>query len=142
MHITLETDYAVRITNCLANTAQRTEAKRIAELTGVTLRFALKILRKLVAAGIVESFKGTKGGYVLAKEPGNITVHDVLCAVEGPYEIARCVDTSFECNRNTEFVTYCRFNRAFQAISKEVQGKLESITFQQPPPESASADEE
>ena len=36
---------------------------------GVTLRFTLKILRKLLLAGIVRSFKGANGGYMLAKPP-------------------------------------------------------------------------
>ncbi len=131
MHITLETDYAVRITNCLAMTDQRIEAKKIAENTGVTLRFALKILRKLVQAGIVKSYKGTKGGYELARPAPQITLHDVLCAVEGPYAIARCVDGDFNCSRNRQYVTYCKFNEAFVAISEDVRQKLNAINFSQ-----------
>ena len=61
MHITLESDYAVRIVYCLARQGGRMDAKKIAEETGVTLRFSLKILRKLVAGGLVSSYKGTKG---------------------------------------------------------------------------------
>ena len=62
MHITLESDYAVRIVSCLTTANKRLDAKTIAERTCVTLRFALKILRKLVAGGIVKSYKGTQGG--------------------------------------------------------------------------------
>ena len=63
MHITLETDYAVRIVYFLAQSGERVDAGRIAEETGVTLRFSLKILRKLVSGGVVMSYKGAKGGY-------------------------------------------------------------------------------
>lgn len=49
MYITLEADYAVRIVDCLARNAIRMDAKTLAAHTGVTLRFSLKILRKLVA---------------------------------------------------------------------------------------------
>ena len=52
MHITLEADYAVRIVNCLTRCKTRMDAKSLASATGVTLRFSLKILRKLVAQGI------------------------------------------------------------------------------------------
>ena len=52
MHITLEADYAIRIVQVLAQNQRRLDAKTISEMTGVTLRFSLKILRKLVAAGI------------------------------------------------------------------------------------------
>ena len=63
MYITLEADYAVRILLYLYEQGKRCDAKTISEDTEVTLRFALKILRKLAAAGLVRSFKGFKGGY-------------------------------------------------------------------------------
>ena len=62
MHITLESDYAVRIVSCLSHQNKRLDAKTMSEKTCVTIRFALKILRKLVAGGIIKSFKGTQGG--------------------------------------------------------------------------------
>jgi len=56
MNITLESDYAVRIVDCLASQPQRLGAGIIAEMTGVTPRFTLKILHKLVSAGIEVNF--------------------------------------------------------------------------------------
>ena len=66
MYITLEADYAVRILLYLYEQGKRCDAKTISEDTEVTLRFALKILRKLAAVGLVRSFKGFKGGYEVA----------------------------------------------------------------------------
>ena len=74
MHITLESDYAVRIVSCLAKNGGRMDARSIAEETGVTLRFSLKILRKLVTGGLVNSYKGTKGGYELGRSPSEISL--------------------------------------------------------------------
>ena len=82
MYITLESDYAVRITAELCRTQDKLDAKTISERTNVTLRFSLKILRKLVAAGIVKSFKGTQGGYKIAREPSEITLKSVIEAIE------------------------------------------------------------
>ena len=82
MHITLETDYAVRIVYFLAQSGERVDAGRIAEETGVTLRFSLKILRKLVSGGVVVSYKGAKGGYELARPPEEISLADVIEQVE------------------------------------------------------------
>ena len=67
MYITLETDYAVRIVSVLCLDGGRVDAATIAGRANVTLRFALKILRKLVAADIIRSYKGTQGdrGYIL-----------------------------------------------------------------------------
>ena len=67
VHINLESDYAARIVYCLTKVDGRLDAQSIAEETCVSLRFTLKIMRKLVAAGIVRSFKGAKGGYQLAR---------------------------------------------------------------------------
>ena len=69
MHITLEADYAIRIMLALAANTGRMDAGSISQEAVVSLRFALKILRKLVNSGLVQSFKGVKGGYELAKDP-------------------------------------------------------------------------
>ena len=89
MHITLEADYAVRIVHCLAKNGQRMDAKSISDETGVTLRFSLKILRKLVSAGIIKSYKGTQGGYEIARPLEEITLNDVIETVEGPFALSR-----------------------------------------------------
>ena len=91
MHITLESDYAIRIILCLARRGRRTDAGTIAEITGVSLRFALKILRNLVGSGMVRSFKGIQGGYELNHDPADITLKDILEVVEGEYHLSRCL---------------------------------------------------
>ena len=67
MHLTLEADYAVRIMQVLCKAGNlRTDAGEISKRAYVTQSFTLKILRKLVSAGLVKSFKGTHGGYIAA----------------------------------------------------------------------------
>ena len=132
MHITLESDYAVRIVYCLAMADGRMDAKRIAEETGVTLRFSLKILRKLVAGGLITSYKGTKGGYELAKDPQDISLADVIEEVEGPYALARCVsEHDYQCNRNKESCGICKFHQIYWDISQTVRERLREVRFSQ-----------
>ena len=100
MHITLEADYAVRIVHALAQSGKRLDAKTISEMTGVTLRFSLKILRKLVAAGIVKSFKGTQGGYEIGKPAEEISLGEVIETIEGRYTLNRCVTGEYACTRH------------------------------------------
>ena len=127
MHITLESDYAVRIVSCLVNEKKRLDAKAIADKTNVTLRFALKILRKLVASGIVKSFKGTQGGYELAKTPKEISLKDVIETVEGTYCLSRCLHGNYSCTRGKSGI--CCYQKVFSEISEIVQEKLSSYTF-------------
>ena len=110
MFITLETDYAVRITSVLCRKGVKTDAKSISEEAAVTLRFTLKILRKLVGAGLVKSFKGTRGGYIIDKKPEDITLRMVIEAIEGPYYFSRC-------------------RKAFAEVSDLVRNKLDEYNF-------------
>ena len=129
MHITLETDYAVRIVYCLACQQVRMEAKAISVATGVTLRFSLKILRKLVASGLVRSYKGTHGGYELARSAEEMTLYDVLETVEGPYAFSRCIAPDFECTRKSSDCIPCKFQKIYCDISKTVQAQLRAVHF-------------
>lgn len=129
MHITLEADYAIRIVYSLARSGRRMDAKALSQQTGVTLRFALKILRKLVATGIVRSFKGTQGGYEIARPLGEISLRNVIETVEGPYALSRCVDGDFQCSNPESGPEGCRFNRIFSEISEMVNQKLDDVRF-------------
>lgn len=128
MFITLEADYAVRIIDFMAQSQKRTDAKTIADSTGVTLRFALKILRKLVNARLITSYKGAQGGYELAKKPENTTLREVIEAIDGPYYISRCAgSTEYSCSHPNE--SCCRFQKTFYDISTLVKNELEKQTF-------------
>lgn len=125
MVMTLEADYAVRIVEMLAISNKRIDAATISSEAHVPLRFALKILRKLVANGVTVSYKGAHGGYMLAREPGKITLREVIESVEGPYMISRCQQDEYACSHTT----CCRFHQIYDDISSDVRTKLDSYTF-------------
>ena len=124
MHMTLEADYAVRIVEFLAEQVCKTDAHTIAEQTRVPLRFALKILRTLVSQDIIVSYKGAKEGYQLAHPAEEITLRQVIEAVEGPYVLNRCQHDEYTCGH-----TACRFHHVYNEISQLVREKLESVNF-------------
>ena len=127
MHITQETDYAIRIVYCLCKSSTRRDARSISDEVGVSLRFSLKILGKLSGAGLVKSYKGNRGGYELAKEPGEISMADVICVVEGAPAVNRCVNGSCACDMESD----CPFHSVFVETSRVLNDKLESVTFAQ-----------
>ncbi|MBP0965866.1 MAG: Rrf2 family transcriptional regulator [Oscillospiraceae bacterium] len=127
MHITLESDYAIRIVQILACANNRMDAKTIAEETCVTLRFSLKILRKLVTEGLVKSYKGSQGGYELTRPAKEISLKDVIEAVEGEYKLSRCLADDYVCTRGRS--GSCRVQDAFNEISDVVREKLAEYTF-------------
>ncbi len=127
MHITQESDYAVRIVYALGESKTRLDAKTISERTGVTLRFSLKILNKLVQNNIVTSYKGAKGGYILAREPKDINLKQVIEAIEGKYALVKCINSNVECSQNMK--GFCKFKREFVRITKQTNEELEKVTF-------------
>jgi len=124
----LTLDYAVRIIGCLSAENKRIDAKNISERTGVSLRFALKILRKLVSAGLVKSYKGMQGGYELAKAPSEITMLDVIETVEGSYYLNRCHEEEFVCTRGAKGC--CCYQKVFNEITDIVSKKLAEYNFE------------
>lgn len=128
MFLNNETDYAIRIISCLAEHDERIDAAGIAEKTGVTLRFTLKILHRLVQGGIVKSFKGNKGGYVLARSASEITLLQVVEEIYGPLTLSRChSDGSCGCTHPNGF---CDYKDVFSDITKYMRKKLSEVTFE------------
>ncbi len=127
MRISLETDYAVRIVWCLANSNERLSASKIAKNTRVTEKFCLKILRKLVANGIVKSFKGIGGGYELNKKPEEITLKQVIEVIEGPIVISRCLADDYNCDHQSDCT--CYFHNVFYEVSQQMAQKFDSVNF-------------
>ena len=86
MRISAKTDYAVRAAVELAGAPDGSvvKAERIAEAQDIPLNFLENILAQLRQARIVESRRGPEGGYVLARPPGEITLADVIRAIDGP----------------------------------------------------------
>jgi Rrf2 family protein len=86
MRVTAKADYAVRATVELAGSAADAPRKvdEIAQAQGIPLSFLENILTQLRSAGIVRSQRGPEGGYWLAHPAAEVTLADVIRAVEGP----------------------------------------------------------
>jgi Rrf2 family protein len=86
MRISAKTDYAIRAALELAAAADDRPVKgeRIATAQAIPLRFLENILMQLRHAGLVESRRGADGGYRLARPAGDVTLADVIRAIDGP----------------------------------------------------------
>jgi Rrf2 family protein len=88
LRVTTRTRYAIRALYHLAfhRPGQATQAKEIADVQKIPLRFLEQILQDLRRAGLIEARRGPRGGYALARPPAEISMADVLRAVRGPLE--------------------------------------------------------
>jgi Rrf2 family protein len=90
MRVSAKADYAVRAAVELAAAeSSPVKGEVISQAQGIPLKFLENILGELRHAGIVRSQRGTDGGYWLARPPDEITVADVMRAVEGPLASVR-----------------------------------------------------
>ena len=127
MCINLESDYAIRILCYLAVNDKIVEAKEISEETNVSLRFALKILRKLTGANVIESFKGRNGGYTFSKNPKDVSLKSIVEIIEGPILICKCLTADYECNDSKE--KFCKVRIVLGKISKNISEELSSVSI-------------
>ena len=130
MRITHEADYAIRVMYSLAAAGQRLSAKELSEQTGVTLRFSLKILRKLIQSEMVRSFKGVSGGYMLNREPKEISLGEIIECIDGPIMLNHCLSNEFDCTRVAK-KSDCDFHKVFGSINARLRKELYAVTLDQ-----------
>jgi len=127
LRITHEADYAVRIVYVLMQSQETTvAASKLAEGSGVTLRFTLKILRKLAGSGIVTAQKGANGGYALAMDPADISLGLIIESIDGPFELNHCLSDDFDCTRVKD-KKFCQFHHIFDSVNAKLKAELYSI---------------
>lgn len=125
MRISQEADYAIRIIVYLYEVDEVTGAKTISEHTKVSLRFASKILRKLMLNGLVTSIKGAAGGYRI-KRAEAISLKDVINAVDGDIGVNRCI-TNDDCCTKVANKQTCRIHNALVAVKNTIDSELDRI---------------
>ena len=123
-----EVDYSIRIVHCLSNTPDiRMYASEISAKTGVSLRFALKILGRLAKSGIVDSIKGVSGGYMLARSREKISLLNVVNAIMGEVHISPCCGPDYDCNHPDH--EDCVFHELFCEMSDYIVKRLGEVDF-------------
>jgi Rrf2 family protein len=121
MRVSAKVDYAVRAGAELAAAAGAGPVKgdMIAQAQGIPLKFLENILLDLKHAGLVQSQRGSDGGYWLAKAPEEISVADVIRAVEGPIANVR--------GDRPEQVEYAGAAAALREVWIAVRGNLRAV---------------
>ena len=101
------------------------QAKTIAEREDISAKYLEQLISMLKKAGFVRSIRGPRGGYVLAKSPSEISMKDVIGALES-------LVVSVECNEHPEYVSrcsYCIMGQIWQELQGAVMGVLEKETL-------------
>lgn len=128
MNITQESDYAIRVVLLLAKSNSIMDAKTIAEVGSIPLRFLLKLCRKLSAAKIIKSHRGASGGYELNLSAEDITLRMVIEAIDGSIAINKCLLDPESCSAKK--TGKCCVHSALEKVRKTLLDELDSINFE------------
>ena len=120
------TDYATVVMTCLAVAgADVVSAQQLAEQVRLEVPTVSKLLKLLAHAGLVESRRGVNGGYFLARPAQEISVADIVIALEGPIGMTECSAHSGSCNHES----HCGVRVNWQRINRAVRAALESVSL-------------
>lgn len=128
MRITQEADYALRICATLAQAKAPMGTPQLSESLCISPRFAAKILRKLSLKGIVRATRGINGGFTLAFPPADLTLKNVIEAIDGEILIRHCLSEGFSCTFQKNKAV-CRFHAVFDELNTLIRAMLDKITL-------------
>ena len=121
------TDYAVVMMSQMALAEGRTRsAQQLSDDTSLPLPTVAKITNALAKAGVIESQRGASGGYNLARAPHEITVAEIIQALEGPIALTACVDGA---ETTCDVERLCPMSGGWNKVNLAIRNALEGVTL-------------
>jgi len=120
------TDYGIVVMSHLASESDRPHtAAELALETQVSQPTVSKILKLLTREGLLESYRGAKGGYRLARNAGAISMAEIIDALEGPIAITECSSESGTCDQEP----HCSVRSHWQWINQTIHKALDDVSL-------------
>jgi FeS assembly SUF system regulator len=119
-------DYGTMIVTVLAAEPERLySAQELSGRTHVAAPTVSKLLKQLTKSGLVESLRGSHGGYKLSRPPAAITVADVIAAIDGPIGLTQCSVHKGDC----AVESFCGVRSNWRLINTAVHQALKAVTL-------------
>lgn len=129
MKISTKGRYGLRalVDLAISSTGEHVSLNSIAQRQGVSENYLEQVFSALRKAGIVRSIKGAQGGYILSDSPSNITVGEILRALEGDLSI---VDENIDSKSSSQSVEYSVVKSVWDEVNKSIYKVVDSITLE------------
>ncbi len=125
LRISKLTDYAILVMVELARDGEMSSAHLVAERVHVEVPTASKVLKLLAGAGLLESYRGANGGYRVTRQAADISVAEVIAAIEGPIAMTECSIEEGLCSQEDN----CELRGNWQRISVAVSRALQEVSL-------------
>jgi FeS assembly SUF system regulator len=120
------TDYATVVMTALADAPSAVlSAQALAERARLEVPTVSKLLKQLAHAGLIESFRGVNGGYRLARAAQDISVAEIVIAMEGPIGMTECGAHPGQCDHER----HCGVRGNWQRINQAIEQALRAVTL-------------
>lgn len=131
LSLTRKTDYAlVALVDLARRSGKMASARELAQRLHVPPRALTNVLNRLKHHGLVTSVRGSVGGYRLAKVLKEITLAELIEAVEGPVKLTRCCTSDKDAdNRKCERASWCDLSESIQKVHAGFKLFLDQVTL-------------
>ena len=129
MKLSTRSRYGVRLMTALAcaNGGKPILLKDIAASEEISEKYLSLIVIPLRAAGLIKSMRGARGGYNLAQDPSDISLRNIIEALEGEICLVHCIKQPSSCNRSA----ICPTRDIWNILGNKINDTLNSITLAQ-----------
>jgi FeS assembly SUF system regulator len=104
---------------------QRYNVVQLSELTGLQKPTVTKLLKLLTKAGLLESFRGKVGGYQACHEAEDISIHDIIVAIDGPIALTQCLE-----DKDCQYLQSCSLQMQWQQLNHNIEDILIATSLQ------------
>ena len=125
LRISKLTDYAILVMVELTRNREMLSAHSLAERVHIEVPTASKVLKLLSGAGLLKSYRGANGGYRVNRQAGEISVAEVIAAIEGPIAMTECSVEQGLCSQEDN----CGLRGNWQRISLAVAEALQDVSL-------------
>lgn len=131
MRITTTSRYGVRALFDVAyhGGGQPTQIKDISRRQKISQRYLEQIFNRLLKAGLLKSRRGPRGGYMLARDPSEISVGDIINAAQGPIVPVRCLGGDAEAEKVCDILNECVTREVWHETQKILVDYYNSVSL-------------
>jgi Rrf2 family nitric oxide-sensitive transcriptional repressor len=128
MQLNITTDYAIRTVLYLARQREQRTSFEISQAMRIPQDYVLTLTKRLRTEGIIGTQRGNKGGYFLKRKPCDISLYDIINAMEGTTRINRCLEEDRYCSMKA--TESCPVRCYYQTIQKMFDDAMKGITME------------
>lgn len=130
MELSRQADYAIRAMMDLAEIpeGELSQTREIARRQEIPEKYLPTIVRTLARAGLIRTLRGSHGGVSLGRPASQITLRDVVEAIDGPLLLNRCLIRPGECGGTGD--THCSLHNFWELMVRNIEDQMDSIDFE------------